>query len=222
MIANYEKDRAELEEGQPCPLCLSTHHPFRQHQVLHFFVDRAKVGNGYAYPVKRPFVYNNHRMLLNRQKDLKPRSNSWWAARSNNLSATRSPAKFDKILEHEDKIARVAPYLGTENYALARTEILHRKIEESEALMRERQLARNQLGNCLDCWRNRKPGSIRWRKSPGRTKTALKILEGRSEMQQQQLSAQLQEKFAQAGAQLDRLLQTILRWRQRLRYSNTL
>ncbi|RMF26225.1 MAG: hypothetical protein D6765_09230, partial [Bacteroidetes bacterium] len=29
-IANYEKDRAALQPGEPCPLCLSTHHPFRE------------------------------------------------------------------------------------------------------------------------------------------------------------------------------------------------
>lgn len=40
-IANYEKDRLELPEGEPCPLCFSRHHPFREH---HFtpFVDRAR------------------------------------------------------------------------------------------------------------------------------------------------------------------------------------
>ncbi len=33
LIANYEKDRSNLKEGEPCPLCLSVHHPFRQHPV---------------------------------------------------------------------------------------------------------------------------------------------------------------------------------------------
>ena len=42
MIANYEKDRSELEEGQPCPLCFSTSHPFRG-QEMKPFVDQAKV-----------------------------------------------------------------------------------------------------------------------------------------------------------------------------------
>ncbi len=40
-IANYERDRAELQEGQPCPLCFSTHHPFREHGV-ETFVDEAQ------------------------------------------------------------------------------------------------------------------------------------------------------------------------------------
>lgn len=40
-IANYEKDRLQLKEGEPCPLCFSTHHPFHDHPGLEAFVDRA-------------------------------------------------------------------------------------------------------------------------------------------------------------------------------------
>jgi exonuclease SbcC len=41
LIANYEQDRNQLQEGEPCPLCFSTEHPFRHH---HFqpFVDQAR------------------------------------------------------------------------------------------------------------------------------------------------------------------------------------
>lgn len=41
LIANYEKDRHLLQEGEPCPLCQSTHHPFREHPVRPF-VDKAR------------------------------------------------------------------------------------------------------------------------------------------------------------------------------------
>ncbi|MEN0005576.1 MAG: AAA family ATPase [Bacteroidota bacterium] len=40
-IANYEKDRAELVEGEPCPLCGSTEHPYLEDQP-DLFVDDAK------------------------------------------------------------------------------------------------------------------------------------------------------------------------------------
>ena len=33
VIANYEKDRTELQPGEPCPLCLSTSHPFHTHPI---------------------------------------------------------------------------------------------------------------------------------------------------------------------------------------------
>ncbi len=40
-VANYEKDRSDLLEGEPCPLCFSVHHPFREHPVKPF-ADEAK------------------------------------------------------------------------------------------------------------------------------------------------------------------------------------
>ncbi len=41
MMANYEKDRHQLKPGDPCPLCLSTSHPFREKNFKPF-VDKAK------------------------------------------------------------------------------------------------------------------------------------------------------------------------------------
>jgi exonuclease SbcC len=40
LIANYEQDRNRLEEGEACPLCFSTEHPFRYH-AFKPFVDLA-------------------------------------------------------------------------------------------------------------------------------------------------------------------------------------
>ena len=41
LIANYEQDRNNLTEGEPCPLCFSTEHPFRYH-AFKPFVDQAR------------------------------------------------------------------------------------------------------------------------------------------------------------------------------------
>ena len=41
-IANYQKDRQELKEGEECPLCFSTHHPFHEHPPEETFVDKAE------------------------------------------------------------------------------------------------------------------------------------------------------------------------------------
>lgn len=39
-IANYQKDRQSLKEGDPCPLCLSTHHPFHEHPLEEVYTDQ--------------------------------------------------------------------------------------------------------------------------------------------------------------------------------------
>ncbi|MBK8704348.1 MAG: hypothetical protein IPN33_12505 [Saprospiraceae bacterium] len=67
-IANYEKDREILQEGEPCPLCFSTHHPFRAH-VIKPMVDEAR-----AVRDKAQQQYNQalarQQSLLRRQNEL--------------------------------------------------------------------------------------------------------------------------------------------------------
>ena len=46
-IANYEQDRAELKDGDPCPLCYSRHHPFRSEHVF-ASVNAAKIAKDQA------------------------------------------------------------------------------------------------------------------------------------------------------------------------------
>lgn len=40
-IGNFQQARAELEPGEPCPVCLSTEHPFREHD-LEPYLDEAR------------------------------------------------------------------------------------------------------------------------------------------------------------------------------------
>lgn len=42
LIADYAKDRAALREGDPCPLCFSKEHPFRDLHPVEPFIDQAK------------------------------------------------------------------------------------------------------------------------------------------------------------------------------------
>lgn len=64
-IVNYEKDRAALVEGQPCPVCFSTDHPFRRHEVKPFLdearqeFDKARIAHAAAAQRQRELL-NRH------------------------------------------------------------------------------------------------------------------------------------------------------------------
>lgn len=64
-IANYQKDRQLLKEGDPCPLCLSTHHPFHDHPVEEAWVDRA--GEEYKKSKAKKEGLQQHQSSLIRQ-----------------------------------------------------------------------------------------------------------------------------------------------------------
>ncbi|MCB0557773.1 MAG: AAA family ATPase [Lewinellaceae bacterium] len=202
MIANYEKDRGELKEGQACPLCFSTHHPFREQEVKPF-VDEAKVELD-AVQARYEIVYGNHRMLLSRQQDVDNQIDQLAGNDVKQLSG-QVARQFEKILASEDKIARVAPELGGENYALARSQLLSRKIEESETLIRQRQEARGQLGRLLSNLEEQDARIAKVEKALQEEHTAFKVLEGSLQLQKQQLWEQ-REKFDEAAAHLDALL----------------
>lgn len=203
MIANYEKDRAALEEGQPCPLCFSTHHPFRE-QAVRPFVDEARADLERA-EARYESVQRSHRELLNRHKDIETRMEQLAGNDVKQLSG-QVARQFKKILDYEDQIARVAPGLGGENYALARASLLFRKIEEAETRIRQRQEARGQLGKLLARLESQEARLAEAEKALQEQQTALKVLEGRLQMQQQQ-QQEREEQFEAGAARLDELLQ---------------
>jgi len=205
MIANYEKGRAELEEGQPCPLCFSTHHPFRENPVKPF-ADEAKAELA-AVQARYDTAYSNHRKLLNRHKEIESQIEQLAGNDVKQLSG-QVARQFKKILDYEDKIAQVAPELGGEdyNYALARRNLLSRKIDNAEKLIRERQEARDQLSKLLSGLEAQEAGIAKVEKALQEQYTTFKVLEGRLQLQRQQLEGQ-QESFGKAAARLDALLQ---------------
>lgn len=201
MIANYEKDRAALEEGQPCPLCFSTRHPFREKPVQPFVNEaRAELEKVEA---RYESVQQSHRELLNRHKDIETRIEQLAGDDVKQLSG-QVARQFERILDYEEKIARVAPELGGDNYALARTGLLFRKIEEADGLIRERQEARSRLGKLLSRLEEQESLAGSLEKELHEENISLKILEGRLQHQQEQHKEQ-QEKFEKAASRLDEL-----------------
>jgi DNA repair protein SbcC/Rad50 len=98
MIANYERDRASLNEGDPCPLCGAVHHPFREHPVR-LFADEARAEMAAAE--KRLNVART------RQKDLSLRTQEI-SAKLANLDGGEQGLlhrQIAKVREVEEKIA---------------------------------------------------------------------------------------------------------------------
>ncbi|MCB9265334.1 MAG: AAA family ATPase, partial [Lewinellaceae bacterium] len=202
MIANYEKDRAKLEEGQPCPLCFSTHHPFRE-KPSRPFVDEAKTELE-AVQERYDGVYKTHRLLLGRQKEIEHQIEQLAGNEVKKLSGQVS-RQFGKILEFEEKIAKVAPELGAENYTVVRGNLLDQKIEEAEKLIRERREARKQLGHLLARLEEEEAKASKAEKELQEEQTAYKVLESRLQLQQQQYEEQ-KKKFGSASSAVDALL----------------
>lgn len=146
LIANYEKDRQELEEGQPCPLCFSTQHPFREHHIKPY-VDEARQEMELATQSFN-LIYEHHKKLLRSQNDLESRIDQIRGNEVKQLSG-QVEQMFEQILSYEEKISKVAPELNAETYAISRTRLLLLKIQDSDKAIRQKQELRQRLSQIL-------------------------------------------------------------------------
>lgn len=203
MIANYEKDRSNLEEGEPCPLCFSTHHPFRE---KHFkpFVDQAKEELDITQK-QHEQIFKYHQQLLRRQSELTRQIEQLAGNEVKELSG-QVARQFQKILEHEEKIAQIAPELSNEHYALTRGILLNRKIQEAEKQIESKRTAREQLA-ALNRELEQQEKHYNSLETKGKDlKTELRVIEEKRAGNREQLQ-QAKEKFAKVVEQLDSLFQ---------------
>ncbi len=127
MIANYEKDRSSLKEGEPCPLCFSETHPFRK-KKLKPFTDQAKKELDFVNEQFKSLL-QPHRNLLNRQMDLELQIEALAGNEVKNLNG-QVQNHFNKLLEYESKISLIAPELSKTDFSLTRRSLLNLKISD--------------------------------------------------------------------------------------------
>ncbi len=142
LIANYEKDRSSLKDGEPCPLCFSKSHPFR-HKTLKPYIDRA--GKELEQTKKQyELIYKDYLVLINRQKDTQLQIENLAGNELNTISGSLKD-QFQKIIRFEDRIKQIAPELAIEDFALARQHTINRKIFNFEKQLKDLKSTRQKL-----------------------------------------------------------------------------
>jgi exonuclease SbcC len=204
MIANYDKDRAQLVEGEACPLCFSTEQPFRAMQVKPY-VDEAKSEFETAQQ-QYDIIYKHHKSLLNQQKDIENQIEQLSGSEVKQLSG-QVAIQFEKILSYEQRIAEVAPNLEAKDFAEARTHLLKQKIAESDEQISSLHTSRLQLSTNLKALEKeeRELGLINQQHKDQQAQLA--ILTERKNIQERILE-EAHKKFDEAKTKADRLLKT--------------
>jgi exonuclease SbcC len=142
LIANYEKDRAKLKAGEPCPLCLSEEHPFREKTVKPY-VDAAQLDLQKAQK-RYEEELAHHRQLLNQQKENELKIEQ---LQGNEVKAVSGQVaqRFSEILNYEEQIAAVSPALPKDESQEANNSLLAQKVADTRKQLQERQAIRDQL-----------------------------------------------------------------------------
>lgn len=203
LIANYEKDRAKLEEGQECPLCLSTDHPFRKKRFKPF-IDKAKVE---LEQVRRrnESAYETHRLLLRRQNDVEIQMEQLSGSELKQLTGQLS-RQFQKLLAYEEKIASYVPDFAEESQHLSSTSYLIEKIAATDQRIEDAKKARdqlNQLNKSLDSKEKEWQLAVTQRKDQ---QMAYRLLEEKLKINQKHLE-EIQQKFNQSVDQINKTLE---------------
>ncbi|MBK8566438.1 MAG: AAA family ATPase [Saprospiraceae bacterium] len=140
LLANYEKDRANLKEGDPCPLCLSTHHPFRLHEVKPF-VDEA------LQELRAAEVAQRERQLL-RSNLVKKHIEINTQLQQMDGGPTGEMAKTEaRLAELESRLSGYLHGMDGDDFGRTHGNWLMEKLTNFENELTDKKSLRNQLGN---------------------------------------------------------------------------
>lgn len=142
LIANYEVGRNDLKEGEPCPLCFSKHHPFRE---KHFrpFVNEARQDYE-AVKMQWDTVASEQKKLFNRQLKIREKIENLTGIEMKPLSG-QLDKQVKKILSYEEKIARFIPELAINDLSSARSRHLRNKMTEFDQQLQQKKQKQNSL-----------------------------------------------------------------------------
>jgi exonuclease SbcC len=138
LIANYEKDRHNLKEGEPCPICQSTHHPFREHPVKPF-VDKARMELEKCQS-RYDQLMGHYNGLLHQQKEIKIQKEQLIGRELQELGGQMA-RQLQRIEAFEERLANLILGIGRNEYQQERGPALLQILEEAEQnIFRKKQL----------------------------------------------------------------------------------
>ncbi len=197
-LANYEKDRANLKEGDPCPLCLSTDHPFRLHEVRPF-VDEARQELEAAETIKQE-RQSLRSSLVKKHIEINTQIQQMESGPSAELAKMEA-----KLGELERRLAEYLQGMDGDDFGRAHGDWLMDKLANFEHELTNKKLLRSQLGNL-----NREIEGLE-----AKLRQLENCLKDTRFAQQQQtatladkslLLAEMAEKFQLAAVELDKLV----------------
>ncbi|MEM6317942.1 MAG: AAA family ATPase [Bacteroidota bacterium] len=127
LFADLQKEREKLKEGEPCPLCLSTSHPFRKMENLTPFVNEAAT------------EFESTKLRLEQQKNIVKQllfDQQQTAEQIKQIQGDKEKEREGKrdlilqqIVEQERQIAEILPELNDKSLYSARADALEQKLK---------------------------------------------------------------------------------------------
>ncbi len=194
-IANYAKDRAELSEDEPCPLCFSRDHPFRT-MALQPFVDETR--RDWERAARRVEAARD------REKDLTRQLQAVTVALEQ-LNQQKE-GHSTRARQLEERMARLAPQLDPEEYASSRKVSLAQRIRELEGHFARARQARDRLAELNRQLDAEEAAQQRLQRAWDEAEGQIAQLEGVQQLQREQLEKETAT-LAGAHTQIDQALQ---------------
>ena len=139
LMANYDRARTDLKEGDKCPLCLSTTHPFRTLENYTPFVNEAKE-ELVAVQQQLQVIEQDCLKIQNYQVAIRSKIHQYIGQRSENLDGKRD-VLLQQIQQQEAKIAQIAPELKDETAYFTKHVYLNNKLKSiAQTLVEKRTL----------------------------------------------------------------------------------
>lgn len=142
LIANYERDREQLSEGEACPLCFSEVHPFRE-KKLKPYVNKARKEYEAAKD-QYVIVEETYNHLLQRQNDTTSRMINLKGDEGQKVDGKLSDT-LTLIEQYESRMALFVPEIKSEHYSITKSQILINKLDEFEKNIKLKREAREEL-----------------------------------------------------------------------------